>query len=154
MYQVLVEPLGKHVHNVAVLHRRRDVLGRERWRYELYADGSLIFDAADLSSPSGASEDEVAQSALTFLTLRPGHVEAEYFDDYSPIQCAWRDMYAEDLSRSSFTRTNRAQSSGGTASMTRTRKCRLAIWPALTIRRRNGPGLALPPGIRGARTEA
>lgn len=74
-----------------------DRFGHERWRYELYADGSLIFDSADLSSPSGASEDEVARSALTFLTLRPGDVEAEYFDDYTPIQCAWRDMYAEDL---------------------------------------------------------
>lgn len=51
-----------------------------------------------MSSPSGASEDEAAHSALTFLTLRPGDVEAEYFDRYSDIQCEWRDMYAEELS--------------------------------------------------------
>lgn len=85
-------------HTLVITPAGGDGFGRERWRYELYADGSLIFDAADLSSPSGASEDEVAHSALTFLTLRPGDVEAEYFDDYTPIQCAWRDMYAEDLS--------------------------------------------------------
>lgn len=85
-------------HALVITSAGRDGFAHERWRYELYAGGSLIFDAADLSSPIGASEDEVAHSALTFLTLRPGDVEAEYFDGYSPVQCAWRDMYAEDLS--------------------------------------------------------
>ena len=85
-------------HALVITPAGGDGPGRERWRYELFAGGSLIFDADDLSSPGGASEDEVAHSALTFLTLRLGDVEAEYFDGYSDIQCEWRDMYAEELS--------------------------------------------------------
>lgn len=70
----------------------------ERWYYELYCAGRLIFSGKDLGGPSGATEDEIARAAIGFLTLRPGDTDDEYFDDYTPYQCEWRDLYAEELS--------------------------------------------------------
>lgn len=70
----------------------------ERWHYELYCADQLIFIGTDLGGPSGATEDEMACAAIGFLTLRPGDTDDEYFSDYTPHQCVWRDEYAEELS--------------------------------------------------------
>ncbi|MFF4989704.1 hypothetical protein ACFY19_21105 [Streptosporangium saharense] len=76
--------------------------GRIRWYYRLSRKGRTIFVASDVCSPAGTvfSTQELvraARSVLAFLTLRPGEVEAEYFDVYTATQLAWRDRYAEDL---------------------------------------------------------
>ncbi len=72
--------------------------GRARWRYRLAAGDEVIFAGDDLGSPPEATEDEVAKSALGFLTLRPGDTDADYFDAYTPGQLAWCEAHAEDLS--------------------------------------------------------
>ncbi len=41
--------------------------------------------------------DQTVRGVLGFLALRPGDVEADYFDRYTPEQLAWRDQHAEDL---------------------------------------------------------
>ncbi|MFC5829534.1 hypothetical protein [Nonomuraea insulae] len=77
--------------------------GRIRWLYRLSRHNRTIFSAADISSPIGTtlSTDTLiitARTVLSFLTLRPGDTDAEYFDDYSRAQLAWRDGFAEELS--------------------------------------------------------
>ncbi|MFD0883007.1 hypothetical protein ACFQ08_00285 [Streptosporangium algeriense] len=76
--------------------------GRIRWYYRLSRKSRTIFAASDICSAAGTvlSTQELARAArsvLAFLTLRPGDVEAEYFDVYTATQLAWRDRYAEDL---------------------------------------------------------
>lgn len=77
----------------------------ERWHYELYCAEQLIFSGDDLGGPPGATEDEMARSAIGFLTLRPGDTDDEYFGGYSEEQCAWRDEYAEELSMILYSET-------------------------------------------------
>ena len=58
-----------------------------------------IFEGADFSvSPLHApDEDSTLASLLAFLAFQRGEVEAEYFEDYTPRQIAWRDERAGDL---------------------------------------------------------
>lgn len=73
---------------------------KERIGYRFYTGDTLIFEGVDFFTPLGMSRDmrRVAGELLCFLTLREGDTDAEYFDDYTPAQLAWRDYYAEDLS--------------------------------------------------------
>jgi len=74
------------------------------WRYELTAGAEVIFTGDDLgSSADGCSTDQAARSALSFLTLRPGDTDADYFNDYTPAQQAWRDAHAEALAMALYT---------------------------------------------------
>ncbi len=41
--------------------------------------------------------DSVA-ALLSFLSLKPGDTDSEYFDDYSARQLEWMENYAEELS--------------------------------------------------------
>ena len=63
-------------------------------------DGTEIFTGSDFcASPlHSIDSDETLRSLLGFLTLRPGDVEPEYFEDYDPQQIEWRDAYAEEFS--------------------------------------------------------
>ncbi|MEV7012697.1 hypothetical protein [Streptosporangium sp. NPDC051022] len=76
--------------------------GRIQWYYRLSRKRRTIFAASDIRSAAGTvlSTQELvnaARSVLAFLTLRPGDVEAEYFDAYTATQLTWRDRYAEEL---------------------------------------------------------
>lgn len=76
--------------------------GRIQWYYRLSRKRRTIFAASDIRSATGTvlSTQELvkaARSVLAFLTLRPGDVDAEYFDAYTSTQLAWRDRYAEEL---------------------------------------------------------
>jgi hypothetical protein len=59
----------------------------------------VIFEGADFNgSPLHADDsDETMRSLLTFLTLRPGDTDKEYFADYTEIQRAFCDEHAEAL---------------------------------------------------------
>lgn len=86
-------------HTLTLLQAGHDAEGRQRWRYRLNAGTETVFTGDDLRSPVGdCSADSAARAALGFLTLRPGDTDAEYFDDYTPAQEAWRDTHAENLS--------------------------------------------------------
>lgn len=86
---------GGHVIHVAVEAANQ---GRLTWHYVLEHNGTVVFDGSDLGTTEYATYGDAARSALAFLTLRPGDVDAEYFDGYTPAQVAWRDMHAEELS--------------------------------------------------------
>ena len=80
-----------------------DRLGKDLLAYELFDrrhDPSQIFAGEDFAvSPlDPIDSDAVAAAVLSFLSLRPGDVEPEYFDSYTPAQLEWRDCRAEDLS--------------------------------------------------------
>lgn len=60
---------------------------------------TTIFEAADFAgSPMHADDsDETVRSLMTFLTLRPGDTDADYFASYTPKQLEFRDRHAEAL---------------------------------------------------------
>ena len=59
---------------------------RMRWR------GRTIFEGVDFGpSPLYAIDSrDTALALMGFLCLREGDVEAEYFDNYTPVQLEWR----------------------------------------------------------------
>ena len=60
---------------------------------------TVIFDGSDFRPAPGHAwdSDETVRALMTFLTLRPGDTDAEYFSDYTPEQIEFRDMHAEAL---------------------------------------------------------
>jgi hypothetical protein len=58
-------------------------------------DGWIIFEGEDFAgSPMDADDsDETVAALLTFLTLRRGDTDAEYFESYTPEQLAWTRSY-------------------------------------------------------------
>jgi hypothetical protein len=60
----------------------------------------FLFEGSDFAgSPLHADDsDETMLSLMTFLTLRPGDTDAEYFADYTPRQMAFVAQHAEALS--------------------------------------------------------
>lgn len=81
---------------------KQDSLGKCLLGYALYAPGDddPIFVGADFAcSPMRAIDSDAAlRSLLTFLTLKPGDTDADYFDNYTPRQISWCNQYAEELS--------------------------------------------------------
>ena len=65
--------------------------------YRLYSNDALIFEGVDLSGPRGMACERAACEVMCFLTLRPGDVEDDYFEKYTPDQLDWRDTYAEAM---------------------------------------------------------
>lgn len=77
--------------------------GKSRLAYRLtrYDNGKLevIFKGSDyFCAPSQpVDSDDCLRSLLTFLTLREGDTDSEYFADYTAKQLAFRDSDAENL---------------------------------------------------------
>jgi hypothetical protein len=74
---------------------RKSVLG-----YRLiHPAGWVLFEGEDYCcSPCFAIDsDSSVRSLLTFLTLRPGDTDPDYFDRYSVYQLAWAENEAEAL---------------------------------------------------------
>lgn len=67
--------------------------------YEFYHDGKLIFSGADFfCSPCVAVDsDQCVGSLLTFLSLRPGDMDDEYFEDYTTEQMDFAQSHGEEL---------------------------------------------------------
>lgn len=80
---------------------------RQRWQYVLWDEnwaaplGQLqkapIFSSDDFETIY-AEDEEIVRTLLSFLSLRPGDTDSEYFDSYTERQIAWRDERAETLS--------------------------------------------------------
>jgi hypothetical protein len=64
------------------------------------SEAGTVFEGDDFAcSPMHAIDtDECVRALLSFLTLRPGDTDAEFFDDYTPEQRAFADTDAEWLS--------------------------------------------------------
>lgn len=74
--------------------RGRSVLG-----YEFRHDGSVIFSGENFcSSPLHADDSDATVSAiLSFLSMKPGDTDREYFESYSAEQLEWADLHGEEL---------------------------------------------------------
>lgn len=77
---------------------------QHRCAYRLTNGTSVIFENADYGcSPFEAVDSDAALvGLLTFLTLRPGDTDCEFFNDYSPEQLAWAEAEAEELQMYAF----------------------------------------------------
>ena len=60
---------------------------------------SLLFEGEDFrcSPLHGHDSDEAVRALMTFLTLRPGDTDREYFDKYTPEQLEYCSEHAEAL---------------------------------------------------------
>jgi hypothetical protein len=78
---------------------------RIRWWYRLSSasNDTAIFEGDDVCSAVGAvvTTQEYAWTArcvLSWLTLRPGDVDADFFRNDTDAQTVWRDAHAEEMS--------------------------------------------------------
>jgi hypothetical protein len=74
---------------------------KSRLAYQLTGvAGETVFSGEQFCcSPSIAIDsDECLRILLSFLTIRPGDTDQEYFDDYTPSQLAFAEGDAEYLS--------------------------------------------------------
>ena len=69
-------------------------------RYELKEDDCVIFSGEDYGcSPMHAIDsDDCVRVLLSFLVLRPGDTDEEYFEDYTAEQLEFAETYGEYLS--------------------------------------------------------
>lgn len=79
---------------------RRDGRGQTVIAYELRHGDTTIFQGVGFAgSPLHADDsDATVGSLLTFLSLRPGDTDTEYFQSYSATQTQWVDHNGEELS--------------------------------------------------------
>lgn len=95
---------GKGPHYTLRLYdtgRSRD--GKYQLAYELRqhkTKTTVLFTGNDFyCSPLHAIDsDETVRSLMSFLTLRIGDTDLEYFDSYTDVQKEFRDSHAESLS--------------------------------------------------------
>lgn len=80
-------------------------MGKSCVRYELAElttgkSAALLFWGSDFycSSCHAIDSDASVRALLSFLTLRPGDTDAEYFTSYTPEQMAYATLHAEALS--------------------------------------------------------
>ena len=61
---------------------------------------TVVFEGEDCGvAPSNAIDsDSAIEGCMTFLTLRPGDTDADYFEGYTDVQKAFCDSHAETLS--------------------------------------------------------
>lgn len=73
---------------------------KNRVGYRFTWKGQIIFQGRDFfPSPLIAIDSvQTIYALLSFLTLRPGDTDKEYFQDYTPIQLDWcNSLECEDL---------------------------------------------------------
>ena len=68
--------------------------------YRLSSEGKVIFKGEDFGCPSCncVDSDATVDGIMTFLTLRPGDTDVEYFRDYSAAQFEFCSLHADALS--------------------------------------------------------
>jgi hypothetical protein len=79
---------------------RCDGRGQTRLAYSFRDGGKVIFEGEDFAgSPLHADDsDETVAALLSFLSLRPGDTDREYFERYTPEQMDWARQHGEELS--------------------------------------------------------
>jgi hypothetical protein len=70
-----------------------------RLAYEFYHNDELIFEGDDFgSSPMHSIDgDETVAALLSFLSLKPGDTDREYFESYTPRQMEWCQEHGEEV---------------------------------------------------------
>jgi len=79
---------------------RADHRGQPYLAYELSYKGKPVFEGEDFAcSPLDAIDSNKAMGALlSFLALRPGDTDAEYFEGHTKRQLEFADEHGEELS--------------------------------------------------------
>ena len=81
---------------------KTDSMGKNIVGYQFYKvdTGEVIFSGEDFCcSPLHAIDsNECLRSLMTFITLRPGDTDKEYFENYTPEQMEFAENEAEYLS--------------------------------------------------------
>lgn len=74
--------------------------GRTYLAYLFFDRGRLVFAGDDFGpSPLHADDSDASVAALlSFLSLKPGDTDREYFADYAPSQLEWAQAHGEELS--------------------------------------------------------
>lgn len=75
-------------------------IGGNTIQYQLTMNGLTLFKGKDFNcSPLHAIDsDDCVKDLMSFLTLRPGDTDKEYFDNYSDAQLDYCSQHAEALS--------------------------------------------------------
>src|SRR5579884_1162342 len=78
---------------------RHDEYGKWVLGYRLYYAGSLVFEGEDFHcSPLHLIDSDAAVGGiLTFLSLRPGDTDENYFTSYTPEQLNFAHRHGEEL---------------------------------------------------------
>ena len=68
--------------------------------YELKMSGKVLFSGEDFypSLSESIDGDAAVASLMTFLTLRPGDTDSDYFANYTADQMSYAETHAESLS--------------------------------------------------------
>ncbi len=74
--------------------------GKSRLAYQFFHGEEQIFEGDDFGASPLHSIDgpETVKGLLTFLSLKPGDTDEEYFDSYTPRQLEWCQAHGETLS--------------------------------------------------------
>jgi len=74
--------------------------GKDILAYEFYYRDVLVFEGSDFGcAPMHAIDsDRTIGALLSFLSLKPGDTDAEYFESYTPEQMAFAEAEGENLS--------------------------------------------------------
>jgi hypothetical protein len=77
----------------------RDWRGQTKLAYRFSDGGKLVFEGGDFAgSPLHADDsDETVAALLSFLSLRPGDTDRDYFASYTPEQLSWAEANGEEL---------------------------------------------------------
>jgi hypothetical protein len=85
------------------------ILQRSYYKYSMTLHGVELFSGDDYSpSPMDSAESlDSLLGLLSFLTVRPGDTEEEYFKDYTPLQLEFCNSYlCEELQSLPYDREN------------------------------------------------
>ena len=79
---------------------RSDWRGQTRLAYTFRDGDKVIFEGQDFCGSPLHADDSIATVAalLSFLSLRPGDTDREYFEPYTPEQLDWARANGEELS--------------------------------------------------------
>lgn len=78
---------------------QRDTYGKWILGYEFYCEDTLVFEGEDFccSPCHSVDSNRTVASLLTFLALRPGDTDREYFDTYTEQQMDFAMEHGEML---------------------------------------------------------
>jgi hypothetical protein len=78
---------------------QRDGRGRTYIGYRLKMGKTVLFEGEDFAgSPMhGDDSDDNVKALMSFLTLKPGDTDAEYFEQYTEEQLAYCRQHADSL---------------------------------------------------------
>jgi len=84
----------------------KDILGYRLTQHERSRKAKVLFEGEDFaSSPMHAIDsDETVAALMSFLTLRPGDTDPEYFERYTPQQLEFAQQHGEALGIEAMTR--------------------------------------------------